>query len=87
MGLFEPEAASWMVDAIPGDFSFGEIEPDWERMAPFVDTAMNRVPVSLDAGVKKFFCGPESFTPDLAPVLGEAPELGNYFVCSCLVCF
>ncbi len=41
---------------------------------------MERVPVSLTAGVKTFFCGPESFTPDLAPIVGEAPELRNYFV-------
>ena len=37
--------------------------------------AMNRVPATLTAGVKKFFCGPESFTPDLAPIVGEAPEI------------
>ena len=30
--------------------------------------------------MKKFFCGPESFTPDLRPIVGEAPELKNYFV-------
>jgi glycine cleavage system aminomethyltransferase T len=36
--------------------------------------------VSLTAGVKTFFCGPESFTPDLAPIVGEAPEVRNYFV-------
>jgi 4-methylaminobutanoate oxidase (formaldehyde-forming) len=34
----------------------------------------------MDTGVKKFFCGPESFTPDLLPIVGEAPELKNYFV-------
>jgi 4-methylaminobutanoate oxidase (formaldehyde-forming) len=49
-------------------------------MGPFVETAMRRVPVTMDAGVRKFFCGPESFTPDLQPVVGEAPELRNYFV-------
>ena len=32
------------------------------------------------SGVKKLFCGPESFTPDLQPIVGEAPELRNYFV-------
>ena len=31
-------------------------------------------------GAKKFFCGPESFTPDGGPVVGEAPELKNYFL-------
>ena len=80
VGLFEPEAAAWNVDGIPKDFSFGEIEPDWERMAPFLHTAMSRVPRTFEVGVKKFFCGPESFTPDLAPIVGEAPELKNYFV-------
>ena len=71
VGLFEPDAAAWSVDAVPQDFSFGEIEPDWERMTPFLEKAMGRVPASLDAGMKKFFCGPESFTPDLAPIVGE----------------
>jgi 4-methylaminobutanoate oxidase (formaldehyde-forming) len=65
---------------VPDDFSFGEITPDWERMGPYVEKAMRRIPSSLEVGVRKFFCGPESFTPDLAPVVGEAPELKNYFV-------
>jgi 4-methylaminobutanoate oxidase (formaldehyde-forming) len=80
VGLFEPVCAPWKVEGIPGDFSFGEIEPDWDRMAPYLETAMARVPVTLEAGIKKFFCGPESFTPDLRPIVGEAPELRNYFV-------
>lgn len=80
IGLFEPICAPWKVSGVPEDFSFGEIEPDWERMGPYVETAMKRVPIALDTGVKKFFCGPESFTPDLQPVVGEAPELKNYFV-------
>jgi 4-methylaminobutanoate oxidase (formaldehyde-forming) len=70
VGLFEPKAAAWNVKSIPSDFSFGEIEPDWERMGPYVEKAMNRVPSTLTAGVKKFFCGPESFTPDLGPIVG-----------------
>ena len=80
IGLFEPLCAPWNVRGIPDDFSFGEIQPDWERMGPYVERAMSRVPISMSAGVKKFFCGPESFTPDLKPCVGEAPELENYFM-------
>lgn len=80
VGLFEPNAAPWMVDAIPEGFSFGEIEPDWERMTPHLEAAFRRVPSVAETGVRKFFCGPESFTPDLAPLVGEAPGLGNCWV-------
>jgi len=41
---------------------------------------MSRVPITAEVGMKKLFCGPESFTPDLRPILGEAPELAGYFV-------
>ncbi len=80
LGLFEPSCAPWRVDGIPEDFSFGELPPDWDRMAPFLERTMARVPVAGQVGIRKFFCGPESFTPDLLPIVGEAPELRNFFV-------
>jgi len=80
LGLFEPVCAPWQVGGIPEDFSFGELPPDWDRMGPYLQQAMQRVPISMEVGLKKFFCGPESFTPDLQPIVGEAPEVRNYFV-------
>jgi len=80
IGLFEPICAPWKLGGIPDDFSFGTLSPDLDRMGPYVEKAMARVPVSMDTGIKTFFCGPESFTPDLMPIVGEAPELKNYFV-------
>ena len=80
VGFFEPVARPWGMDGIPKDFSFGEIQPDWERMTPYIDIAMERVPILKDTGIHKFFCGPESFTPDGGPLLGEAPELKNFYV-------
>src|SRR5689334_24866109 len=80
VGLFESTCAPWRVEGIPADFSFGELPPDWERMTPFLERAMSRVPITSEVGMKKFFCGPESFTPDLRPILGEAPEVAGYFV-------
>ncbi|MFO0664935.1 MAG: FAD-dependent oxidoreductase [Polyangiaceae bacterium] len=80
VGMFEPVCAPWNIQGIPNDFSFGEISPDWDRMGPYLEKAMKRVPISLESGVRKFFCGPESFTPDLQPCVGEAPECRGYFV-------
>jgi 4-methylaminobutanoate oxidase (formaldehyde-forming) len=80
IGLFEPVCAPWMVDGVPEDFSFGEIAPDWDRMTPFLEKAMSRIPISKEVGISKFFCGPESFTPDMGVAFGETPEIENYFV-------
>lgn len=79
-GLFEWEGASWKEEGIPHDFSFGEIEPDWDRMGPYLEKAMELVPAGLNVGAKQLFCGPESFTPDNSPIVGEAPGLRNYYV-------
>jgi len=80
IGLFEPVAAPWGMDGIPPEFSFGELPPDWDRMAPYLEIAMNRIPASKDTGIQQLFCGPESFTPDMAPLVGPAPELRNFWV-------
>ena len=80
VGLFEGAAAAWNIDRIPDNFSFGEIPPDWDRMVPYLETAMSRVPETFNVGAKTFFCGPESFTPDLMPYVGETPEIRKYFV-------
>ena len=73
-------AAAWHPEGVPAGSSFTTLKPDWDRMGPFLETAMARVPVTLDAGVRTFFCGPESFTPDLSPIVGEAPGTRGYFV-------
>ncbi len=80
VGLFEPVAAPWSLDKIPDDFSFGEIPSDWDRLAPFLEYAMEILPGLDNVGVRKLFTGPESFTPDNGFLMGEAPELDNFFV-------
>jgi glycine cleavage system aminomethyltransferase T/glycine/D-amino acid oxidase-like deaminating enzyme len=80
VGLFEPVGAPWSLDGVDRGFSFGKLPPDWTRMEPYLGMAMNRIPPLADIGVRTFFCGPESFTSDVRPLLGPAPELDGYFV-------
>jgi heterotetrameric sarcosine oxidase gamma subunit len=80
VGLFEPTAKPWGAGGIPDDFRFGDIPPDWDRMYPYIEKAMRRVPCLLETGIKLLFCGPESFTPDHNYLMGEAPNLKNFFV-------
>ncbi len=80
LGAFEPNAKPWGMDGIPEDFCFDELPEDFEHFEPVLEAAMNRVPALQEVGIRKFFCGPESFTPDNRYMLGEAPNLKNFYV-------
>ncbi len=81
VGAFEPNAVPWGQHGIPHDFSFEELEGHLdEQFMPVLEHAMNRVPILQEVGWRKFFCGPESFTPDDQFHMGEAPELKNFYV-------
>ena len=80
VGAFEPSAKPWGMEGISEDFCFDEIAGDFDHFEPVLHDAMKRLPALERAGIQKFFCGPESFTPDVRYHLGEAPELKNCFV-------
>jgi 4-methylaminobutanoate oxidase (formaldehyde-forming) len=83
VGVFEPNAKNAFknLDKIPNDFSFGEFPEDFEHFEPFLSAAIKRLPILEKTGIRKFFAGPESFTPDTNYLLGEVPEIRNFYVC------
>lgn len=81
IGGFEPEAKPWVSpDDIPYPFEFQLLDEDWDHFEILMNNALLRIPALEVTGIKKFYNGPESFTPDNQFILGEAPELDNYFV-------
>ncbi len=82
MGGFEPKAKPWKMDPIPATFQFELLDEDWDQFEPLMTAAMHRTPCLDTADIKMLLNGPESFTPDGNFILGEAPELRNYFVCA-----
>ncbi len=80
LGAFEPVAKPWGMDGISADFCFDELPDDFDHFEPILEGAIHRVPALEQAGIQKFFCGPESFTPDDRYHLGAAPEFENLFV-------
>ncbi len=81
VGGFEPEAKPWVSpDALPYPFEFQLLAEDWDHFAILMDNALLRIPALHHTGIKKFYNGPESFTPDNQFILGEAPECRNFFV-------
>ena len=81
VGGFEPVAKPWVApDELPYPFEFQLLEEDWDHFEILMESALHRVPVLQRTGIKKFYNGPESFTPDNQFILGEAPEVRNFFV-------
>ena len=81
VGGFEPEAKPWVSPHdLPYPFEFQLLDEDWEHFSILMDNAILRVPVLERTGIRKFYNGPESFTPDNQFILGEAPEVANFFV-------
>jgi 4-methylaminobutanoate oxidase (formaldehyde-forming) len=80
LGAFEPNAKPWAVDGVPADFEFGELAADMDHFMPILEDAMRRLPALQSVGIRRFFNGPESFTPDVRYLLGETPELRHLFV-------
>lgn len=81
VGAFEKRAVAWGQNGIPKEFCFDELAGHIEeQLMPVLEDAMLRVPMLENIGWRKFFCGPESFTPDDQFHIGESPELRGYFV-------
>jgi 4-methylaminobutanoate oxidase (formaldehyde-forming) len=81
VGGFEPVAKPWVApNEIPYPFEFQLLDEDWDHFSILMESALRQIPVLATTGIKKFYNGPESFTPDNQFILGEAPELKNFFV-------
>jgi 4-methylaminobutanoate oxidase (formaldehyde-forming) len=80
LGAFEPNSKPWGMEGIPEDFEFDSLPEDFDHFEPILERAVERMPALATAGIQTFFNGPESFTPDDRYILGEAPELSNFFV-------
>lgn len=80
VGAFEPNAKALPIENLPKDQSFIELPEDWDQFELPMSKAIEAVPLVAQLGIRHFMNGPESFTPDNRFVMGEAPQLKNFFV-------
>lgn len=78
VGGYEANPIFW--EEVSDKFAFGLFDLDWDVFTQHIEGAINRVPVLEKTGIKSTVCGPESFTPDHKPLMGEAPELRGFFL-------
>lgn len=80
MGGYEPNPIPWAVNGIPKGFHYTLLDANFDHFEQLMELALGRVPALEHAGIKTLTNGPESFTPDGNFIIGEAPELRNFFV-------
>ncbi|WP_206516990.1 FAD-dependent oxidoreductase [Mesorhizobium sp. M1A.F.Ca.IN.022.07.1.1] len=80
LGGFEPNAKALDVTGPVGARPFLELPEDWEQFEPFMSAGLRLFPALAETGIRHFMNGPESFTPDTQPLMGESPYLRGFFV-------
>ncbi|NOR19214.1 MAG: FAD-dependent oxidoreductase, partial [Xanthomonadales bacterium] len=80
VGWFEHNARGCSMERISEDFCFDEFPCELEHIEDYLMNSMGTLPVLEETGIRLFFNGPESFTPDNLHLLGPTPEVENFFV-------
>ena len=80
MGGYEPNPIPWAVGGIPKGFHYSLLDSNFDHFEQLMELSLGRVPALENAGIKTLTNGPESFTPDGNFIIGEAPEMRNFFV-------
>lgn len=80
IGGFEPDAKVWDAYGPEGDRAYLEMPEDWDQFGPFMKAALDLIPQLAETGIQRFMNGPESFTADTRPLIGETPEIDGLFV-------
>lgn len=79
-GGFEVESKPWGMKGIPKNIMYHELQEDWDQFQAFMDCALKRFPAMETTQIRHLSVVPESFTPDTAFMMGEAPGLQNFFI-------
>ncbi len=83
IGIYEKENpnAVW-IDGCPWEAENELFEADYERIMPWLEAAMERMPIFSDLGIRREVHGAISHPPDGNPLIGPAPGVTNYW-CAC----
>ena len=80
IGGFEALGNPYGADGIPKHFEFDELPFDLEHVSPELERMFARMPKLETLGVRTYFNGPESFTPDGRPYLGPSAEVEGVYI-------
>ena len=79
LGPYEWQATPMWEEIPPEDYAFKLESDDLDRLGPYIEDAMARVPLLAEVGVKRVVNGPIPYSPDGNPYIGPEPGLRGFF--------
>ena len=80
LGPYEKGAPACYVDGPSPQSEYELFQEDLDRLAPHIETAIERVPAFGEVGIKKVYNGAIAYTPDGSPIVGPAWGLKNVWL-------
>jgi dimethylglycine dehydrogenase len=80
LGPYENGAPCCYVNGPHQDSEYELFQPDLDRLMPYIDAAIKRVPAFGEVGVKKVYNGAIAYTPDGSPIVGPAWDRRNLWL-------
>jgi dimethylglycine dehydrogenase len=80
LGPYEIGAPACYVDGPSPDSEYELFQEDLDRLGPYIETAIARVPAFGEVGIKKVYNGAIAYTPDGSPIVGPAPGVRNFWL-------
>ena len=80
LGPYEKGAPVCYVDGPSAQSEYELFQEDLDRLAPYIETAITRVPAFGEVGIKKVYNGAIAYTPDGSPIIGPAWDKKNFWL-------
>ena len=80
LGPYEKGAPCCYVDGPSKDCEYELFQEDLDRLGPHIESAIHRVPIFGEVGIKKVYNGAICYTPDGSPIVGPAWDRKNLYL-------
>jgi dimethylglycine dehydrogenase len=82
IGIYEKENPNsvWH-DHCPWNYENWLFDADYDRVMPYLEESLNRMPIFAELGIQREVHGAISHPPDGNPLIGPAPGARNYWCC------
>jgi dimethylglycine dehydrogenase len=80
LGIYEKGAPCCYMDGPSEQSEYELFQGELDRLEPYIETAIARVPAFGELGIKKVYNGAIAYTPDGSPIIGPAWDRKNFWL-------